>query len=60
MIICLKTISEECFSFNDNVNASLKFLWELGGHLGLQGTRDTFFSRLSVKLVDIARIQNQE
>ena len=31
MIICLKGISEECFSFNVNVNASLKFLWALGG-----------------------------
>ena len=26
MIVCLKCISEECFSFNVNVNASLKFL----------------------------------
>ena len=30
MIICLKCISEECFSFNVNVNASLKFLKALG------------------------------
>ena len=31
MVICLKGISEECFSFNFNVNASLKFFWALGG-----------------------------
>ena len=32
MIICLKCISqEECFSFNVNVNTSLKFLGALGG-----------------------------
>ena len=31
MIICLKGISEECFSFSGNVNASLKFLWALRG-----------------------------
>ena len=30
MIICLKCISEECFSFNVNNNASLKFLKALG------------------------------
>ena len=43
MVICSKGISEEYFSFNFNVNASLKFLWALGdfsedtqelGHLG--------------------------
>ena len=32
MIIYLKEISEEFFSFNSNVNASLKFLW---AHRGL-------------------------
>ena len=31
MIIYLKRISEECFLFNLNVNASLKFLWALEG-----------------------------
>ena len=31
MIICLKDISEKCFSFNVNVNASLKFFWAFGG-----------------------------
>ena len=31
MIIYLKEISEECFSFNVNVNFSLKFLRTLGG-----------------------------
>ena len=30
MIICLKNISEKCFLRNLNVNADLKFLWELG------------------------------
>ena len=29
MIICLKRISEECFSFNVNVSANLKLLWAL-------------------------------
>ena len=33
---CIKVISGECFSFNDKVNASLKFLW---GHVGLSGTQ---------------------
>ena len=51
MIICLKGISEECFSFNFNVNASLKAFeghsstWGLRGHLGtrraLKGHSDT-------------------
>ena len=31
MIICLKEISGECFSFTGSVNATLKFLWALGG-----------------------------
>ena len=31
MIICLKSISEECFSFSVNVITSLKFLGALGG-----------------------------
>ena len=31
MIICLKGVSKECFSFNVNVNASLRFLWAFGG-----------------------------
>ena len=31
MIICLKVISEKCFSFIVNVNTSLKLLWALGG-----------------------------
>ena len=31
MIICLKDISDDFFSFNVNVNASLKFLWVLIG-----------------------------
>ena len=30
MLIWLKDISEECFSLNVNVNASLKFLYALG------------------------------
>ena len=29
MIICLKDISEECFSFDYNANVSLKFHWAL-------------------------------
>ena len=33
---CIKVISGECFSFNANVNASLKFLW---GLIGLSGTQ---------------------
>ena len=33
MIICLKSISEKCFLFNVNVNASLMFFWALGGLL---------------------------
>ena len=32
MIICLKTISVECFFFIDNVNTNLKLFWSLGGH----------------------------
>ena len=31
MIICLKGVSEQCFSFNVNFNANLKFPWALGG-----------------------------
>ena len=31
MIIGLKDISEECFSSNVNVNASLKLFWALWG-----------------------------
>ena len=31
MIVCLKHIWKECFLFNDNFNASLKFFWALGG-----------------------------
>ena len=31
MIICLKRILEKCFSFNINVNNSLKILWKLRG-----------------------------
>ena len=31
MIICLKRISEECFSFNVNVNTSLKLLGAFTG-----------------------------
>ena len=48
MIICLKGISEKCFLFNVNVNASLKFPWALEGlseyiqTLGHLGTRGTF------------------
>ena len=40
MVICSKGISEECFSFNFNVNASLSFFEHLEGfrralrHLG--------------------------
>ena len=34
IIICLKSISEECFLFNRTVNTSLKFLWALGEHSG--------------------------
>ena len=45
MIIWLKNISQKYFSPNVNVNASLKFLWALGGisgairHLGTQRAR---------------------
>ena len=31
MIICLKDISEECFSFNENVNVSLISFEHSGG-----------------------------
>ena len=31
LIICLKSISEECFSFSVNAITSLKFLGALGG-----------------------------
>ena len=34
MIICLKDILEERFSFNVNVNVSLKFFWAVGGLSG--------------------------
>ena len=43
MIICLKGISEECFSFSGNVNASLKFLWALRGLS--QGTQILGYSK---------------
>ena len=40
MIICLNGISEERFSLNGNVIASLKFPWALGGlSEGTQGLK---------------------
>ena len=34
IIICLKSISKECFLYNRKINTSLKFLWALGEHSG--------------------------
>ena len=31
MIICLKPISEKCFSLSVNVNTNLNLFWALGG-----------------------------
>ena len=49
IIICLKRISEECFSFNVNVNTSLKFLWALRalseGNQALGHSEDTWALR---------------
>ena len=54
MIICLKDISEKCFSLNASVNANIKLLWVLRGHLdtrkalrhlGIYGTSGTWALR---------------
>ena len=50
MIICLKGISEGCFSFSIIINGSLKFLWALGGFWeGTQALRGHSKGTLALK-----------